>query len=131
MSFGGNFLEYQAYPRTVGTDEFAYSVVDTRGGVATGTVRIVVVPPEEPQSPLAVDDQLTVEPGRTATFDPLANDYVAPGDDVRIELVDPPGGRRARPRDQPGHASRRRTGWTPPPSRSSTRSPTASTARVR
>ncbi len=92
LSFGGNFLEYQAYPRTAGTDEFEYSVVDTQGGVATATVRIVVVPLEEPQSPLAVDDQLTVEPGRTATFDPLANDYVAPGDDVRIELVDAPGG---------------------------------------
>ena len=92
LSFGGNFLEYQAYPRTGGTDEFESSVVDTRGGVATGTVRIVVVPLEEPQSPLAVDDRMTVEPGRTATFDPLANDYVAPGDDVRLELVDPPAG---------------------------------------
>lgn len=92
VSFGGNFLEYQAYPRTVGTDEFQYSVVDTQGGVATGTARVVVVPPEEPQSPLAVDDQLTVEPGRTATFDPFANDHVAPGDEVRIELVDPPAG---------------------------------------
>ncbi len=50
------------------------------------------MPLEEPQSPLAVDDQLTVEPRRTATFDPLANDYVAPGDDVRIELVDAPEG---------------------------------------
>jgi hypothetical protein len=92
VSFGGNFLEYQAYPRTVGTDEFQYSVVDTRGGVATATARVVVVPPQEPQSPLAVDDQLTVEPGRTATFDPLANDYVTPGDDVRVELVDAPPG---------------------------------------
>ena len=33
-----------------------------------------------------------MEPGRTATFDPFANDYVAPGDEVRIELVDPPAG---------------------------------------
>ena len=51
VSFGGNFLEYQAYPRTVGTDEFAYSVVDTRGGVATGTVRIVVVAPGRAAEP--------------------------------------------------------------------------------
>ena len=36
---GGNFLEYQAYPRTVGTDEFTYSVVDSQGAFATGTVR--------------------------------------------------------------------------------------------
>ena len=30
-SVGGNFLEYEAYPRTVGTDEFTYSVVDSAG----------------------------------------------------------------------------------------------------
>lgn len=92
LSFGGNFLEYQAYPRTVGTDEFEYSVVDTGGAVATGTVRVAVVPPDTPQPPLAVGDQLTVEPGRTAVFDPLANDHVAPDDDVRLRLVDPPAG---------------------------------------
>ena len=34
VSFGGNFLEYQAYPRTVGTDEFTYSVVDSQGAFA-------------------------------------------------------------------------------------------------
>ena len=92
VSFGGNFLEYQAYPRTVGTDEFTYSVVDSQGAFATGLVRVAVVPPGEPQPPLAVADRLTVEPGRTATFDPLANDFIAPGDDVRIELVDAPAG---------------------------------------
>ena len=93
LSFGGNFLEYQAYPRsTTGTDEFEYSVADSRGAVATGTVRVAVVTPGEPQPPLAVADQLTVEPGRTAVFDPLANDYVAPGDEVEISLRDAPEG---------------------------------------
>lgn len=92
LSFGGNFLEYQAYPRVAGTDEFEYTVVDSHGAVATATVRVAVVPPGQPQPPLAVPDRLTVEPGRTAVFDPLANDYVAPGDDVRIELRTPPKG---------------------------------------
>jgi hypothetical protein len=92
LSFGGNFLEYQAYPRTTGTDEFEYSVADSRGAVATGTVRVAVVAPGEPQPPLAVADRLTVEPGRTAVFDPLANDYVAPGDEVEISLRDAPEG---------------------------------------
>ena len=40
VSYGGNFLEYEAYPRTVGTDEFTYSVVDSQGAFATGTVRV-------------------------------------------------------------------------------------------
>ena len=91
-AFGGNFLEYQAYPRTAGTDEFEYSVVDSQGAVATGIVRVAVVPPGEPQPPLAVADQLTVEPGRVAVFDPVANDFVAPGDEVKIRLVDEPDG---------------------------------------
>ncbi|MBD3944595.1 Ig-like domain-containing protein [Nocardioides ganghwensis] len=92
VSYGGNFLEYQAYPRTVGTDEFTYSVVDARGAFATGTARVAVVKPGQPQPPLAVEDRLTVEPGRTATFDPLANDFIAPGDAAEVELLDAPDG---------------------------------------
>jgi hypothetical protein len=94
---GGNFLRYQAYPRTVGTDEFTYSVVDSQGAFATGTVRVAVVEPGQPQPPLAVEDRLTVEPGRTATFDPLSNDFVAAGDAVEITLLDAPDGARLDP----------------------------------
>lgn len=97
VSIGGNFLEYQAYPRTVGTDEFSYSLVDSQGAFATGTVRVAVVGPGQPQPPLAVEDRLTVEPGRTATFDPLANDFVAAGDAVEIELLEAPGDARLDP----------------------------------
>ncbi|PKH43614.1 fibronectin type III domain-containing protein [Nocardioides alpinus] len=92
LSYGGNFLEYQAYPNTVGTDEFSYSVVDSQGAFATGAVRVAVVEPAQPQPPLAVEDRLTVEPGRTATFDPLANDFVSSGDGVEISLLDAPEG---------------------------------------
>ncbi|MDZ5662970.1 fibronectin type III domain-containing protein [Nocardioides sp. S-58] len=98
VSYGGNFLEYQAYPRTVGTDEFTYSLVDSQGAFATGTVRIAVVEVGQPQPPLAVADRLTVEPGRTATFDPLANDFIAAGDSVEVELVDAPAGVELDPR---------------------------------
>ncbi len=92
VAYGGNFLQYQAYPRTVGTDEFTYAVVDSNGALGTGLVRVAVVSPGEPQPPLAVEDRVTVEPGRTAIFDPLANDFIAAGDTVRIELLDPPAG---------------------------------------
>ncbi len=97
VSYGGNFLEYQAYPRTVGTDEFSYAVVDSQGAFATGIVRVAVVPPGQPQPPLAVPDRMTVEPGRTATFDPLANDFIAAGDSVEVELLDSAGGARLDP----------------------------------
>lgn len=98
VTYGGNFLQYQAYPRAVGTDEFSYSVVDSQGAFATGTVRVVVVEAGDPQQPLAVEDRLTVEPGRTATFDPIANDFVGSGDAAEVRLVDPPDGVRLDPR---------------------------------
>lgn len=85
-------LEYQAFPGGRGTDEFSYSVTDTRGAVGTGSVRVAVVPADGRQAPVAVDDDLVVEPGRNAHFDPLANDYVAPGAQPRLTLVDPPEG---------------------------------------
>lgn len=92
VKFGANSVHYQAYPGSAGTDEFTYQVTDPFGGVALGTVRIAVVNPGAPQPPLAVPDVLTVEPGRTATVDVLANDLLAAGDRATVELVDPPDG---------------------------------------
>ncbi|WP_193609627.1 Ig-like domain-containing protein [Nocardioides lijunqiniae] len=92
VAYGANSLQYQAFPGSVGTDEFGYTVVDPQGAESTGTVRIAVVQPARPQPPLAVDDTVTVEPGRVATVDVLANDLVADGDRVGIELLDPPEG---------------------------------------
>lgn len=98
VATGGNFVEYQAYPRGgVGTDTFSFAVVDSQGALGTGTARIAVVTAGAPQPPLAVADSLLVEPGRTATFDPMANDFVAPGDRVEVSLVDPPAGVRLDP----------------------------------
>ena len=57
--------------------------------------------PAAPQPPLAVDDPITVEPGRTATVDILANDHVASGDPRHDRLLDPPAGVRARDRGGP------------------------------
>ena len=92
LSFTANALRYQTYPGSVGTDEFTYTVVDVNGAEATGTVRAAVVPPAAPQPPLAVDDALTVQPSRTATFDPMANDHFVSADGPRLELVQPPEG---------------------------------------
>lgn len=92
VRFGANSLEYQAYPGSQGTEEFTYLVTDAFGAVASGTVRVAVSPPGAPQPPLAVNDALTVEPGRRATIDVLGNDLLAAGDRVEIELVDPPAG---------------------------------------
>lgn len=92
MTYGANSLQYQAYPGSVGTDEFSYTVTDPQGAQASGTVRIAVVQPAHPQPPLAVPDTITVEPGRLATIDVLSNDLVADGDRVTIELLGAPDG---------------------------------------
>ncbi|WP_036555544.1 fibronectin type III domain-containing protein [Nocardioides insulae] len=92
LNHGANSLVYEAFPDSGGTDEFGYTVEDEQGGTAEGTVRVAVAPPAEPQPPLAVDDTARVAPGRTVRVDAVANDHVAAGDRVTMELVDPPEG---------------------------------------
>jgi hypothetical protein len=98
VRFGATSLVYQAYPGSVGTDEFTYSVVDALGAEATGEVRVAVTSPGTPQPPLAVADTITTEPGRVARIDVLANDHVAAGDRVTVSLpVKQPGVRLESP----------------------------------
>ncbi|MCP2263723.1 Fibronectin type III domain-containing protein [Promicromonospora thailandica] len=78
-------LEYEAAATASGEDRFTYSVVDTRGATAVGTVRVGVArPPQVNQPPLAVDDELSVRPGRTVGVDALANDSDPNGDQVGL-----------------------------------------------
>ncbi|GAA2128062.1 Ig-like domain-containing protein [Nocardioides bigeumensis] len=101
VRYGANSIDYQAYPGSGGTDEFTYLVVDSGGQTAAGTARVAVVPGGLPQPPLAVPDSVSVAPGRTATVDVMANDLVAGGDRVTVELADP---------DQPGVRLQSETG---------------------
>jgi hypothetical protein len=79
------YLEYAASTNAAGEDRLTYSVTDTRGATATGTVRVgVATPPQVNQPPLAVDDELSVRPGRTVGVDALANDSDPNGDQVGL-----------------------------------------------
>lgn len=79
------YLEYAASPNAAGEDRFSYSVTDTRGATATGTVRVgVATPPQVNQAPLAVDDEVAVRPGRTVGVDALGNDSDPNGDQVGL-----------------------------------------------
>jgi hypothetical protein len=92
-------ITYQAYPTSAETDVFQYTVADRFGQVGTGTVRIAVLPPGDPQPPVAVDDYVTARPGTTLALDILANDIAAIGDVLEVEPLGPynPGlGDRAR-----------------------------------
>ncbi|WP_158863617.1 Ig-like domain-containing protein [Leifsonia sp. AG29] len=66
---------YEAYPGSAGTDTFTYTVKDTYGKSATGTVTIGVIPrPDQARPPIAVNDPVKVKPGRTIAVPVLDND---------------------------------------------------------
>ncbi len=82
-------ITYQAYPTSAETDQFSYVVSDRYGKVGTGTIRIAVLPPGQPQPPVAVDDYVTAAPGATLHLDILANDIQAIGDSVTVQPLGP------------------------------------------
>ncbi|HXR45722.1 MAG TPA: Ig-like domain-containing protein, partial [Pseudolysinimonas sp.] len=68
-------FEYTARPDAAGTDTFTYTVEDSYGRKAIGTIEIGVIPrPAAIAPPNAVDDTVTMKPGRTATVQVLLND---------------------------------------------------------
>jgi large repetitive protein len=85
LSVGPTYLEYQAFPKTAGTDTFTYVVVDTYGAKATGDIRVGVVPASVGNTePTANQDVVVTRPGRTVTLQPLANDSDPDGDKVSL-----------------------------------------------
>ena len=82
-------ITYQAYPTSGGTDDFTYLLGDRFGKVGTGTVRIAVAPPGDPQPVVAVDDQVTVAPGATVVVDTLANDIQPIGERAGVQPLEP------------------------------------------
>ncbi|MFD2797443.1 Ig-like domain-containing protein [Promicromonospora vindobonensis] len=78
-------LEYTVAETGAGPDEIGYSVTDTRGATAGGTVTVgIAAPPQVNQPPLAVDDEVSVRPGRTIGIDALENDSDPNGDQVGL-----------------------------------------------
>ena len=89
---GPDWFDYEAGEYSEGADQFQYSVVDAMGARANGTVRLGIAQrTTEPQKPIAVEDEITVRPGRTISVRVLANDS------------DPAGGRAHAHRCPAGH----------------------------
>ncbi len=84
LASNASSLTYQAYPTSSGTDDFSYTVLDRYGKSGTAAIRVSVVPPGDPQPPVAADDVLTAAPGKRISVDVLANDYRAVDDKVTI-----------------------------------------------
>ncbi|MEI5582716.1 MULTISPECIES: Ig-like domain-containing protein [unclassified Agromyces] len=86
---GTDWLEYQAGEYSAGTDTFEYAVVDALGARATGVVRVGIAPGlDGARAPVAVDDRITVRPGRSLAVRVLANDSDPDGGELVIADVE-------------------------------------------
>lgn len=79
---------YQAYndAAALGTDSFTYEVRDAFGKTATGQIQIGVIKhPDTIPPPTAVDDAVSIRPGRTASIPVMVNDSDPSGYPISIE----------------------------------------------
>ncbi|MDZ4352518.1 MAG: Ig-like domain-containing protein [Arthrobacter sp.] len=82
---GASYVEYTAPAIASGQDSFSYVVEDRHGARSTGLVLVGIAPaPGSNQSPTAVEDIITVLPGRHVAVDVLANDSDPDGDNVTL-----------------------------------------------
>ncbi|SHE24657.1 Ig-like domain-containing protein [Actinomyces glycerinitolerans] len=80
------YLTYTPHEGATGTDTFTYTVEDRFGAQATGTVRVgVAAAPETNTAPVATDDLVVAQPGRTVVTDVVSNDFDADGDTLAME----------------------------------------------
>ena len=85
---GADWLEYQAFPDEVGTDEFTYAVEDWVGQRAVATIRVGISPrPTDAATVVARDDEVTVTPGQRVEVRVLANDVDSSGGELDLDEV--------------------------------------------
>jgi len=85
----GNAILYTPAPGFVGSDAFAYTVSDGRGGSAGANVG-VIVGARPNQAPIARNDAATTPFGQPVTIDALANDSDPDGDTLTLLEVGAP-----------------------------------------
>jgi hypothetical protein len=89
-ALGSDYLDYEAGSYSAGTDTFTYTVIDALGARATGTVRVGIAPRlDGARNPVAVEDEVTVRPGRTVSVQVLANDSDPDGSPLTVTKVEP------------------------------------------
>jgi large repetitive protein len=93
MVEGGGAVEFTPPARTGTADggpaelAFNYSIDDGRGGTASATVEVIVIPSTDAVAPIAVDDQVgPVGPGQTVQIDLLANDLDPDGNPAELTV---------------------------------------------
>lgn len=87
---GPDYIDFRAGDYSAGTDSFTYSVIDSLGARAIGTVRIGIAPKlEGARNPVAVSDEVSIRPGGTVSVQVLANDSDPDGSALTITKVEP------------------------------------------
>ncbi|UJP09190.1 Ig-like domain-containing protein [Microbacterium sp. KUDC0406] len=80
-----DYLVYEAFEDSTGTDTFTYKVRDNLGKEGIATVHVGIAPGEEVnQAPYAVKDAVVVRPGREVAVPVLANDSDPEGDQISL-----------------------------------------------
>ncbi len=88
LASGPDWMDYQAGEYSAGTDTFTYAVVDALGARATGIVRVGIAPRiDGARNPVAVEDDVTVRPGKTLSIQVLANDSDPDGSPLSVTKV--------------------------------------------
>ena len=83
-------LRYEAGTYSAGTDSFTYTVIDSLGARATGTVRIGIAQRMDgARNPVATADEVSMRPGGTVTIQVLANDSDPDGSPLTVIGVQP------------------------------------------
>ena len=86
---GPDWIEYEAYADSTGTEEFKYAVEDWVGQRAVGTVRVGISPrPSDAAAVVARDDEVTIRPGERIEVRVLANDVDNSGDELTLAEIE-------------------------------------------
>lgn len=85
----GTAISYEPDAGFEGEDSFSYQVTDGRGGLATATVTVTVMPAGN-ATPFAAPDVVSTDAGTSLTIDVLANDSDPNGDPLTITAVTRP-----------------------------------------
>ncbi|GAA5194266.1 Ig-like domain-containing protein [Arthrobacter gyeryongensis] len=82
---GANYIDYSASKNASGQDNFSYVVEDRFGARSTASVLVGIAPASGTnQSPVTVDETVTVRPGRHVAANVLANDSDPDGDTITL-----------------------------------------------
>jgi hypothetical protein len=90
VEVGPSWIDYEAGAYSAGTDTFSYTVMDSLGARASGTVRVGISPKlDGARNPVAIEDEVNVRPGATVAVQVLANDSDPDGNPLRVVAVQP------------------------------------------